>query len=130
MKSLNKLIPVLFVATILYACDNDKVEAGDPVVKDNVSFVLDIQPILTSKCASCHNPDEVAPDFRIDYAYASIEELIEEGDIIPNDANESEFVEMLEWRSEDGNNMPPSSPISPLNIALIKKWIDEGAKDN
>lgn len=130
MKSLNKLIPALFIATIVFACDNDKIEAGDPIVKDNVSFALDIQPILTTECATCHNPTEVDPDFREGLAYASFTDLIDEGDVIPGDAEESELVEMLEFRSEDGNDMPPAGPMTPTEIALIKKWIDEGAKDN
>lgn len=112
------------------SCDNDKIDPEGPEVKDNVSFALDIQPILTAECATCHNPTEVEPDFREDLAYASIEELIEEGEVIPGNAEESELVEMLEFRSEDGNSMPPAGPLTPTEIALIKKWIDEGAKDN
>ncbi|MEQ8551792.1 MAG: c-type cytochrome domain-containing protein [Cyclobacteriaceae bacterium] len=130
MKNLIKLFSVFFMVLLLAACDNDKVDPGDPEVKDNVSFALDIQPILTAECATCHNPTEVEPDFREDLAYASIEELIEEGEVIPGNAEESELVEMLEFRSEDGNSMPPAGPLTPTEIALIKKWIDEGAKDN
>ncbi len=130
MKNLIKLFSVFFMVLLLAACDNDKVEPGDPVVKDNVSFALDIQPILTSKCATCHNPTEVEPDFREGYAYESMEDLIDEGGVIPGDAEGSELVEMLEFRSEDGNNMPPAGPLTPTEIALIKKWIDEGVKDN
>ena len=114
----------------LSSCDNDKIDPEGPEVKDNISFALDIQPILTSKCATCHNPTEVAPDFREGEAYASFEELIEEGDVVPGDAEGSELVEMLEGVSEDGNDMPPGEPLSPTQIALIKKWIDEGANDN
>ncbi|AFL83933.1 Planctomycete cytochrome C [Belliella baltica DSM 15883] len=130
MKNLIKLFSVFFMVLLLAACDNDKVEPGDPVVKDNVSLELDIQPILTAKCATCHNPTEVEPDFREGMAYASFEELIDLGDVIPGDAEGSELVEMLEFRSEDGNNMPPAGPLTPTEIALIKKWIDEGVKDN
>jgi hypothetical protein len=131
MKALHK--PILLAAAglgfLLGACDNDKFPV-EPEVKDNVSFALDIQPILTAECATCHNPSEVEPDFREGYAYESMEELIDEGDIIPGNAEESELVEMLEGNSDDGNTMPPAGLMSPLKIALIKKWIDEGALDN
>ncbi len=130
MKNLIKIISVLFIVLLGASCDDDKIETGDPVVKNNVSFVLDIQPILTLECATCHNPSEVEPDFRADFAYESMADLIDEGDIIPGDAEESELVEMLEGVSADGNNMPPSGPLTPIEIALIKKWINEGAKDN
>jgi len=130
VKNLTKLILVMLVGILSVACDNDKVEAGDPVVKDNVSFELDIQPILSAECATCHNPTEVDPDFREGLAYASFEELIDVGDVIPGDAEGSELVEMLEGRSEDGNTMPPGGSLTPTEIALIKKWIDEGVKEN
>ncbi|MCK6617117.1 MAG: hypothetical protein L6Q51_05710 [Cyclobacteriaceae bacterium] len=131
MKKLNKPILVLAAAVsfLLGACDNDKIN-DEIVVKDNVSFALDIQPILTGECASCHNPTEVAPDLREGYAYESIADLILEGDVIPGNAEGSELIEMLEGKSDDGNTMPPSGPMTPLKIALIKKWIDEGALDN
>jgi hypothetical protein len=130
MKTVHKpfLVAAVSAGFLLGACDNDKFP--EPEVKDNVSFALDIQPILTAECASCHNPSEVEPDFREGYAYESMEELIDEGDIIPGSAEESELVEMLEGVSEDGNTMPPEGPMSPTKIALIKKWIDEGALDN
>lgn len=129
MKTSIKLIfTVLLVSLILTACDNDK--SVEPGVKDNVSFELDIQPILTEKCATCHNPTEVEPDFREGFAYESFEELIAEGDVIPGNSEGSELVEMLEGVSADGNTMPPSGPMSETNIALVKKWIDEGALNN
>lgn len=119
------LMMVVCVGIALGACDYDKFPE-EIVVKDSVSFAQDIQPILTSKCATCHNPTEVVPDLREGYAYASLME----GGIVPGDAEASELVEMLEWQSKDGNNMPPDSPLSPLEVALIKKWINEGALDN
>lgn len=130
MKKLNKPILVLAAAVsfLLGACDSDKFP-GEPEVKDNVSFALDIQPILTAECATCHNPSEVEPDLREGFAYESLMNL-EEGAIIPGNAEESELVEMLEWAEGSDNPMPPAGPMTPLHIALIKKWIDEGALDN
>ena len=130
MKNLKKLIPVFLFSIVLVACDNDKTDPVGITVKDNVSFALDIQPILTAECATCHNPTEVEPDFRAGLAYASFEDLIAVGDVITGDAEGSELVEMLEGRSEDGNTMPPGGSLTPTEIALIKKWIDEGTKDN
>ncbi|MEQ8554457.1 MAG: c-type cytochrome domain-containing protein [Cyclobacteriaceae bacterium] len=125
-----KHLSLVLISLTLLSCDYDKIDPEGPEVKDNVSFALDIQPILTSKCATCHNPTEEEPDFREGFAYESMEDLIDEGDVIPGDAEESELVEMLEGNSEDGNDMPPEEPLTPTEIALIKKWIDEGAGDN
>lgn len=128
MKKSIKPILIIGLALLFGACENDKFEEGLPVVKDNVSFALDIEPIISSQCAGCHNPANVEPDLRKGFAYGSLTE--DEEGIIPGDSEGSELMEMLEWNSKDGNDMPPSTPISPLQIALIKKWIDEGAQNN
>lgn len=130
MKKAIKLFVLGGTLLLFGACENDKFEEELPVVKDNVSFALDIQSILNVQCAGCHNPAaNVEPDLRVGFAYSSLMEGDEEG-IIPGDSEGSELVEMLERNSEDGNNMPPATPLSPLNIALIRKWIDEGALNN
>lgn len=123
-----KLIITLSIGFALGACEDNKFEEELPVVKDSVSFALDIQPILNVQCAGCHNPANANPDLREGFAYASLTE--DEEGIIPGDSEGSELVEMLERNSKDGNNMPPATPLSPLNIALIRKWIDEGALNN
>lgn len=128
MKKLIKPLLIIGLALLFGACENDKFEEELPVVKDNVSFALDIQPILSAQCAGCHNPANVEPDLREGFAYGSLTE--DEEGIIPGDSEGSELMEMLEWESEDGNDMPPSTPISPLQIALVAKWIDEGAQNN
>lgn len=130
MKTSIKIIlpSALALGILLTACDNDKITPELSVaVKDSVSFALDIQPILSGQCAGCHNPGNVNPDLRKEAAFGSITEG--EG-IVPGDSEGSELVEMLEWKSPDGKNMPPATPLSPLQIGLIKKWIDEGAKNN
>lgn len=128
MKIPTKLFAVISAVLLLSACENDKITEELPVVKDNVSFALDIQPILSSQCAGCHNPSNVAPDLRKGFAYESL--LEDEEGVIPGNAEESELIEMLEWAKTSDNPMPPTTPLSPLEIALIKKWIDEGAQDN
>lgn len=125
MKTLIDLIVALIVVLLLTSCESSTFPEEPPTVKDNLSFALDIQPILTEQCARCHNPGNILPDLREGYAYES---LMEDEGVVPGDAEESELVEMLEGGGD--NPMPPTTRVSPLNIELIKKWIDEGAKDN
>lgn len=128
MKMPIEFFAVISAVLLLSACENDKIPEELPVVKDSASFALDIQPILSAQCAGCHNPANVAPDLRKGFAYGSLTE--DDGGIVPGDAEESELMEMLEWAKTSDNPMPPTTPLSPLKIALIKKWINEGAKDN
>jgi hypothetical protein len=125
MKTSIVLLVVLSVVLLLSSCVNSTYPEEAPIVKDNLSFALDIQPILTSNCSRCHYSGNILPDLREGYAYES---LMEGDGITPGDAEESELVEMLEGGGD--NPMPPTTKLSPVNIELIKKWIDEGAKDN
>jgi hypothetical protein len=127
MKKPVKLILVMIGSLLSGACDYDKSSEVIPIVKDNVSFSLDIQPILTAQCATCHSLGKTEPDLRKGYAYESLKGL-EEGSIVPGDAEGSELIEMLEGGGD--NPMPPRNAMTPTKVALIKKWIDEGALDN
>ena len=126
MKKLIKYSIIFALGIALIACDNDKFP-GQVSVKENVSFKLDIQPILTQECATCHNPLETNPDLREGYAYNSLKNL-PAGSIIPGNAGGSELMDMLKG---GGNNpMPPGATMSPDKIALIQKWINGGALNN
>ena len=84
MKKLNKPILVLAAAVsfLLGACDSDKFP-GEPEVKDNVSFALDIQPILTAEqIATLEISTEKTPfdgdilSSRLSYSRVKVTELV------------------------------------------------------
>lgn len=129
MKNVKHLLIITGVILLLNACENDKFSDTLPTVKDSVSFKLDVQPILNTECVSCHNPMNMmmskGPDLRAGYSYNA---LMSGDGIEPGDAESSELMEMLKG---GGNNpMPPGAKMSPLKIAIIAKWIDEGAPNN
>lgn len=95
---------------------------------DTVYFQNTILPLVVSSCATtgCHDKASHR-DGIILTDYASI---IRTGEIKPGDPNDSEFFESL---TDDGDDLMPPPPYSPLNsdqIQLIKQWIAQGAKDN
>ena len=128
MKNLIRLFSIPVIGILLSACANDRNEPIVPQVKQNVSFRLDIQPILTQYCARCHNGGmmNIQPDLREGKAIKSLMGM--EGSIIPGDANGSELMGMLQGGGD--NPMPPNATMTPLNIALIQQWINEGALNN
>ena len=57
-------------------------------------------------------------------------ENLKTGEIKPGDPNDSEFFETL---TDDGDDLMPPPPYSPLNsdqIQMIKQWILQGAENN
>lgn len=93
-----------------------------------VSFRRDIAPILESHCLSCHGPKTAEGGYRVD----TYEQLFKPGDSdlmpISTDADaKSELLRRL--TCDESERMPAETdPLSREKIALIKTWIESGAK--
>jgi hypothetical protein len=95
---------------------------------DEVDYVKQIKPILAARCYACHSALRKKSGLRVDTGA----ELTAGGDagpaIVPGKSGESYLVSML--TGESGTRMPPENEGAALTaeqIALFKKWIDEGA---
>ena len=92
-----------------------------------VDFTRDIRPILSDHCFACHGPDEAKRQagVRLDIKESVIGKII-----IPGDASKSRvFLRMS--HEKKSMRMPPASFTSqPTDheIALVKKWIEQGAE--
>ena len=99
-----------------------------PCNPDTVYFVNDVLPLLQSKCLSCHNDNNTTEDVSFT-SYNSImsnDELVE-----PNNYSHSELYEAItETDTDDLMPPPPASALTSTQIDLIKKWIQQGAKNN
>ncbi len=105
--------------------DDDFVSTCDP---DTVYFQNTILPLIVSSCATtdCHD----AASHRDGIILTDYASIIKTGKIKPDDPDDSEFFETL---TDDEDDIMPPSPLTPLDndqIALIKKWILQGAKNN
>ena len=126
MKKLFRLALVSSLSLMCFSCYYDELYVEEiPEIPDDqiVSFQDDIQPIFTENCIGCHNTTIANHDLREGNSYSAIvpEYVIEE------DAENSELYQKL-----PGNNHPidTDSPLDVDEIALIKGWIDQGAKNN
>lgn len=99
-------------------------EASAPAPAGEVKFMRDIAPILAKHCFACHGPKEPERDLRLD-SY----EGMTRGDhpaVVPGAPEESQMVERI--TDEDSNRMPREGELTPAQIALIIRWVKEGAK--
>lgn len=97
--------------------------------KGPVSFINDVAPILKENCYACHDAKKKKGKLDI-----STYELLRKGGtkddpIVPGKAKESIFHDVLV--ATGAGRMPPKDAGDPLpkdKIAIIARWIDEGAK--
>lgn len=93
---------------------------------DTLYFRKDVLPIFRSSCgmALCH--DAVTRTNGIELT--SYETIIASGEIEPFDPEVSKIYELMA-ETDPSKVMPPSprGPISDTNIAVVRRWIEQGA---
>ncbi|MBO0698221.1 MAG: PSD1 domain-containing protein [Zavarzinella sp.] len=93
-----------------------------------VDYARDVKPIFAAHCAACHGPTKQKADLRLDL-YARIKQGGNSGPtIVPNKSADSLLIQALTGANPDVAKMPPKGTVPPEQIALLKRWIDEGAK--
>lgn len=103
-------------------------------IPEEISYNFDIRPILSDKCLACHGPDANKREagLRLDLAESAYQALKEHPTahaLVPGKPEVSEVF--LRITSPDTSVMmpPPASnlKLSAREIALIEKWIKQGA---
>lgn len=90
-----------------------------------VDFRKDVMPLFKAHCIDCHGPSLQMNGFRLDRRSVAMRggTLPQIG---PGNADASRmYLKLIGTTS--GPQMPPSGPLQPEAIQIIKKWIDQGA---
>jgi dipeptidyl aminopeptidase/acylaminoacyl peptidase len=112
---------VLVTATVLAA------QAPGPTSSATApDFARDVVPILETNCLRCHNTAKQEAGLLLE----SYDDLMKGGDdgppIVPGHADESPLIGQVEGRAKP--KMPPKSDLRPEDIAVLRAWVDSGAK--
>lgn len=94
---------------------------------ERIEFNRDIRPILTSHCTECHGGVTQAGD--VSFIYAE-KVLPPEGWVVePGDPDASVLFERIS-ATDPEDRMPPAdhAPLSERQIALVRRWIEQGAE--
>lgn len=93
-----------------------------------VSFLRDIQPIFSERCYACHGPRRHKGDLRLDQKQAVFGDDRELWVIQPMNPGASTLLELIKLPADDPERMPGRGPpLTERQIALIERWIREGA---
>ncbi len=135
----NLLIPAAILAVLpfaAFAADEKKEPAkgNEPIAviklerKEPVLYDKDVEPILVNKCMFCHSGN--LKEGKLDMG--AYETLIKGGKrgapIVPGKSDQSLLAKVC--GKTERPLMPPKNeePLLPAELALIKMWIDQGAK--
>jgi hypothetical protein len=130
-----KALALLFAALLIAGCGSQPAAPATPKTETpataDVSFAKDIQPILTQTCMPCHAGGK---DARGSYDLTCYSGTMGNGsdsipNVIPGNADSSTLY--LRLTGAVAPQMPKARP--PLDagqLTTIKKWIDQGAKNN
>lgn len=89
-----------------------------------VNFATDILPILRDNCIKCHGEEKQKGKLRLDSQAAA-----HDSSIVAGSLDDSEFYRRIILPADDDDVMPPKDgPLKKEEIALLKQWIQEGAK--
>jgi hypothetical protein len=125
----------LIVAAIAFtACMNTDGEGISASGK--ISYNYHVRPILSDKCFKCHGPDQnkLEAGLRLDlpeFAFAPLKETKGAFALVPGKPEESELFKRVS-STDPAYIMPtPDSHLGALSeeeIAILKKWIEQGAE--
>lgn len=96
----------------------------------DVSFAFDVAPVLLKNCAGCHDADQ--PEAR--FSMTTFNRLSRGGmsgsPFVAGSGADSLIIRKIKGSSGiDGQRMPIGKPpLSADTIALVQKWIDQGAR--
>jgi len=118
-------------ATALLAAETSPVAVVDLPSDGEVDFQRQVLPILVRKCAVCHSGNVTEAELDL----SSFKSLMRGGEngapVVPGKSAESLIIK-LAGRTAKPLMPPPdekdSPPLEPLELALLKRWIDQGAK--
>ena len=102
--------------------------AGALPAEEQIDFVRDIQPILSTHCYECHADTEVEGGIRWDQKSALLGGDSGEVTVVPGKPGEGTLLAYV--RGEGDERMPPEGagePLSDAQIVLLKQWIAQGA---
>lgn len=91
-----------------------------------IAFWTDVYPILEASCLSCHGPGRASAGFRIDRREDFFGSSRGGPFVIPGSSSASPLAAIISG-ARKGIAMPERHRLPEKELAVVKRWIDEGA---
>jgi uncharacterized membrane protein len=109
--------------------ENAKVDLSSVDLEKAVYYRDLVQPILSTRCYSCHGESKQKGKLRLDQPDYILKGGKHEKTVVASHPDESEMINRLLLPLTEKNHMPPKEKPqpSPAEIAVLKDWIELGA---
>lgn len=121
----------LFVAVAL-VLPAVRLAAEEPAASAEISYFKQILPIFRAKnCTGCHQPAKRGGD----YVMTDFATLLKGGEsgtaaVVAGKPGESELIAQITPKDGKADMPKDGTPVTEAEVTLIKKWIEQGAKND
>jgi mono/diheme cytochrome c family protein len=120
---------LLAVSPLVRAADGPSAPAAlPPAVARSVDYVSDVQPILAKSCYACHGPDKQKGGLRLDIKAAALKGGDSGAVIVPGKGADSLLARYVAGLDADKVMPPKGERLTAGQVAILRAWIDQGAK--
>ncbi len=103
-----------------------RLQPARPKGTETVSFGRDVAPILIESCSGCHiNARRIQGNFNMNDFVRMLRGGETGNPLVPGKPEDSLIIKRL--KGIDAEVMPPRRKLSDTKIAIVEKWISEGA---
>lgn len=118
-------------ALLVIGATSSPAATNDPAAGQPVSFYSQIRPIFQANCQGCHQPAKAKGDY-VMTEFAKLLAPGESGDlpVVAGQPDESFLLKQITPANGEAEMPRGKPPLHELEIALVKRWIAEGATDD
>jgi hypothetical protein len=117
-----------------FAKDVDLSKLPPPSDQKNVTYEKDIKPIFDASCVKCHSGKKPKGRLHLDSLAGILKGGRDGKVVVPGKSAKSVLVQNVGQIGDEDDWMPPTDnkfdiePLTKKQVALIRAWIDQGAK--
>lgn len=103
-------------------------EESEPSKEGAVDYFEEVRPLLETKCYDCHQGGKAKGDLRLDKHEMALKGGESDGPaVVPGDVDASSLIFRVSPDAEDDIMPPKGEPLTKEEVALLTRWIEEGA---
>jgi len=125
---------ILFLAVIVYGMASttpvahaQRGSAARAGLQRRIDFKRQIEPIFARNCYQCHGAKKSMGRLRLDVKETGLKGGLSGAAIVPGDSKRSLLVKRILGEGDEARMPMGGAPLKPAEIALIRRWIDQGA---